>query len=196
MRKTASTRVLAVFRAVSKEAKGGKLKRICVVGTSGAGKTTLAVNIAQKLNMAHIELDALHWDANWRGAPRDVFLQRVREAIGGERWVCSGNYSAVRELTWRAADTIIWLDYAFPVVFGRTLKRTATRIVTQEELWNGNRESWRMALSRNSILLWVLKTHWRRKRETPQLLSQSEYSHLQLLHFQSPRAAQKWLEQL
>jgi hypothetical protein len=51
------------------------------------------------------------------------------------------------------------------------LRRTLRRVVSQEELWNGNRESWRMMLSRDSILLWFLHTYWRRRREYPALLS-------------------------
>jgi adenylate kinase family enzyme len=32
-----------------------------VAGTSSSGKTTLARALAEKLDYAHIELDALHW---------------------------------------------------------------------------------------------------------------------------------------
>ena len=48
----------------------------------------------------------------------------------------------------------------------RLLRRTIRRIATQEELWDtGNRESLRGAFfSRDSILLWALKTH-RRNRQ-------------------------------
>ena len=39
--------------------------RIVVVGTSGAGKTTLARGIGVPLELPHIELDAINWQSGW-----------------------------------------------------------------------------------------------------------------------------------
>jgi adenylate kinase family enzyme len=68
--------------------------RIVVVGTSGAGKTTLARRIASRLELPHIELDAINWQAGWRDLTRhdpQEFVRRVTEAIRGEAWVADGN---------------------------------------------------------------------------------------------------------
>jgi hypothetical protein len=88
------------------------------------------------------------------------------------------------------------LNYSFPVVASRLVRRTLRRVVSQEELWNGNRESWRMMLSRESILLWFLHTYWRRRREYPALLSRPQMQHLQVLRFGSPRQTEVWLRKL
>ena len=56
-------------------------------------------------------------------------------------------------------DTIVWLDIPFRTAIRRVLWRTLRRWVRREELWNGNRESLRIAFSRQSIVLWVLRTH-------------------------------------
>lgn len=56
-------------------------QRIVVVGTSGAGKTTIACQIAARLGLPHVELDELHWDANWNEAPLPVFRTRVAQAL-------------------------------------------------------------------------------------------------------------------
>jgi energy-coupling factor transporter ATP-binding protein EcfA2 len=118
------------------------MKRIVVVGSTGSGKSTLAQQLAERMNAPHIELDALHWEPNWTPAAPEVFMQRVNDAIAGESWTCSGNYSGVRDRIWQRADTVIWLNYSFPVVASRLLRRTLRRVVSQEELWNGNRESY------------------------------------------------------
>ena len=60
-------------------------QRIVVVGTSGSGKTTLAKRIAQRGQLQHVELDALHWEPNWTTATEPVFRQRVTEALQGDR---------------------------------------------------------------------------------------------------------------
>uniref|UniRef100_UPI003F703225 hypothetical protein n=1 Tax=Reyranella sp. TaxID=1929291 RepID=UPI003F703225 len=77
-----------------------------------------------------------------------------------------GNYGQVRDLVWSPADTLVWLDLPLPVVMSSLLRRTVKRAVTREELWGtGNRESLSTAfLSRNSILLYALRTH-RRNQE-------------------------------
>lgn len=172
-------------------------QRIAIVGTSGTGKTTLAQQVGQQLGIAHIELDALHWDPNWVPASLEVFRARVAEALEGDRWVTDGNYSSVRDLVWGRADTVVWLDYPFGLVLWRSLRRAVWRSATGAELWNGNRESWRQTFfSSDSILLWVLRTYHRRRREYLLLFSQPDYAHLEVVIVRSPRAAQDWLEQL
>ena len=152
-----------------------------VIGTTGAGKTTLAREIAARLGVPHVELDALYWEAGWVEAPLEVFRERTRQALDGEAWVVDGNYSKVRDLTWGRADTLVWLDYPFPVVFSRLTWRTLRRIVRGEELWNGNRESVRKGLlSTNSILVWQLRTHWSKRSEYSGTLRCPEYSHLRV----------------
>ncbi|HUS15625.1 MAG TPA: adenylate kinase [Chloroflexia bacterium] len=165
-----------------------------VVGSTGSGKTTLARQLAAWSGVPHVELDALHWDPGWTEAPLEVFRARVTAALAGPAWVVDGNYSAVRDLVWPRADTIIWLDYGLPHILGRLVRRTVHRVVSQEELWNGNRESLRGAFfSRDSLFIWALQTYGRRRREYPVLLSAAEHAHLRVLHFHTPRATRAWL---
>jgi adenylate kinase family enzyme len=183
---------------VSTEASGaehrGKSRRIVVVGTSGSGKTTLAQRLAQRLELPHVELDALHWDPNWMPVPREVFRERASQALSGDEWTTDGNYSAVRDIVWNRADTIVWLDYSLPVIMGRVTWRTIRRLVMREELWNENRERFRTSfLSHDSIILWALRSYRRRRREYPVLFSQPEHVHLRVVRLRSPRAARRWL---
>jgi adenylate kinase family enzyme len=168
-------------------------QRISVIGTSGSGKTTLASQISQCISIPHVELDALHHEPNWTEAPTDIFRKRVEQALSSESWVVDGNYSKVRDIVWSRADTVIWLDYTLPVIMMRLLRRTWRRVVVQEELWSGNRETWRTTFSRDSILLWALQTYRRRRREYPILLSKLEHAHLKVVHLRSPKAADAWL---
>jgi adenylate kinase family enzyme len=171
--------------------------RIAVVGTTGSGKTTLAKQIAQSLNIPHIELDALHWKPNWTEVPDEVFRGRVEQAIVADSWVTDGNYSVVRDLLWQRANIIIWLDYSFPVTFGRLLRRTLRRAITKEPVCNGNQESFRLSFfSKESILLWLFRTYNKRRQEYPVLFQQPEYAHLKIVRVRSPQEVQHWLENL
>jgi len=171
------------------------MERIVVVGTTGSGKTTVAARLAAQLGYPHIELDALHWAPGWQEVPLETFRTRLDEATATGRWVVDGNYSKVADLTWRRADTIVWLDYPFFTVFRQLLGRTLRRIATRELLWGTNRESLRAALSRDSILLWMLKTYHRRRKQYPILFEQPEHAHLTVVRLRSPAQTRAWLAQ-
>jgi adenylate kinase family enzyme len=175
----------------------GWLRRIAVVGTSGSGKTTLAQRLAWRLGIPHVELDALHWGPNWTPVPPDEFRELVSQVLDGDDWTTDGNYGSIRDIVWSRADTVVWLDYALPVVLWRVTTRTIRRIASQEELWNENREQFGPSfLSRDSIILWALHTYHRRRREYPVLFGKAEHKHLNVVHLCSPRAARQWLEGL
>jgi len=157
-----------------------RLARVVIVGTSCAGKTTLARALSAVLGEPHVELDALHWGPRWTPVPTNQFVTSVERAIAGPGWVIDGNYATVRERVWRRATTLIWLDLPFSIVFPRAVYRTVRRIVTREQLWAGNRESFALR-NPDWIPWWVLRTYWRRRRDYALLLQESQYAHLQVL---------------
>jgi adenylate kinase family enzyme len=170
------------------------MQRISVVGTTGSGKTSLARQISVCRKIPHVELDYLYWEPNWIQAPNDVMCERVSQAISGNSWVVDGNYSIVRDIVWQKADTVVWLDYSWPVVISRILWRTLSRVVTQQQVCNGNRETWQTTFSRDSIILWALKTYHQKRREYPQLFTKPEYAHLKIVHLRSPSHTQNWMQ--
>ena len=172
------------------------MPRIAVIGNTGSGKTIVALRVAEALGITHIKLDALHWEPDWVETPRDVFRKRVRKVVSETNWVSDGNYSKVRDILWGRAEIIVWLDYPFHVSFSRLLKRTIRRVLFREKLWNGNRESLRIAFSRDSILLWSIKTYSRRKREYPELMKAPEYSHITFLQHRRPEETEEYLKTL
>ncbi len=173
----------------------GDLKRIMVVGTSCAGKTTLARRLARILDMPHVELDALYWGPNWSECPTDDFRERVREHVGTDRWVIDGNYAKARDIVLSRATDAVWLNYSFPVVFRRALSRTARRVASGQELFGGNRETFTTAfLSRDSIPLWVIRTHHRRSRSYRELFSVGEGARVRLHELRRPGDADALIE--
>ena len=172
------------------------MQRINVVGTSGSGKTTVAKRAAEVLEFPFVELDALHWEPDWQETPVEVFRERVSEATRESQWVVDGNYGKVRDIVWERADTVVWLDYGFTLIFLRLLWRTLRRVVLREELWSGNRESLTMAFSKDSILLWAITSYPKRKKSYPELMVDPEYAHIRFLRHSTPRETEEWLESL
>ena len=66
-------------------------RRLVVIGTSGAGKTTVAKRIASILDVPHIEFDAYRYGPNWTKTPDDVVRDRLSESLRAEAWVADGN---------------------------------------------------------------------------------------------------------
>ena len=75
-----------------------------------------------------VELDALFWGRDWQGAPVELFRHRVEREIRDGGWIVVGNYSQVRDLVWRPADTLVWLDLPLSLVMWRLLRRTLRRV--------------------------------------------------------------------
>src|SRR5438552_15806038 len=113
---------------------GSEMRRVVVFGTTGSGKSTLAERLSAQTGLRVIELDALFWGRDWQPAPLELFRHRVEREIKDENWIAVGNYGQVRDLVWRPADTLIWLDLPLPLVMSRLVRRTVRRAVTREEL--------------------------------------------------------------
>jgi adenylate kinase family enzyme len=169
------------------------MRRINVTGTSCSGKTSLARELARRLGLPHVELDALFWGPDWTPVPSETFRARLAVALDSDGWVADGGYAAVRDITWARADTVIWLDYPMRTVLARWARRTIARIRTQEEFWpgTGNRESVRNALRRGGLLWWILSTHRRRQRTMAAAVA--ERSDLRWVRLRSPAEAERWL---
>ena len=126
-----------------------------------------------------------------------LFRKRVDAATSADAWVVDGNYGGrgAREIVWGRADTVVWLDPSLAVILLRLWRRSVGRIRSGYVLWGGNRETFRNTFfSRESLFVWVLKTHRRRKRQLPELLARPEYAHLEVHHFTRPGDAERWLE--
>ena len=171
---------------------GRNMERVIVVGTSCSGKTTLARQLSRALGAPHIELDAIHWKPGWQPRPAEEFRELVGEAAAGEKWVMDGNYSASQDIVWGRATAIVWLNYPFRVVLWRALYRTTKRVISREELFSGNRETFRQSfLSRDSIILWTITTYHRRQRQYRRILVDGVFPHLQVIELRQPAEAEK-----
>lgn len=174
-------------------------RRVNVIGTSGTGKTSFCRPLAEVLALPLIEMDRLYWLPDWRDPEEDDFFSRVREAVSGESWVLDGNYNRTRRIKWAAVDCVVWLDYPFFQTFRQAVSRAFRRSLTREELWpgTGNRESFRKSFfSRNSIILWTLKTYRSNRERYCQLMAEEKGSTHDFVRIRSSADAAEVLRQL
>jgi adenylate kinase family enzyme len=157
------------------------VQRIGVVGNSGSGKTTVAAGLATALGIPHLELDSIFHQPGWEPLPEEEFRAVVTAFTEAGGWVVDGNYSAVRDIVWQRADTIVWVDPSRLRVMRQVIWRTLSRMARRAELWNGNREPWSNLLRADpekSIIMWAW-THDRIYRER-YLRAQADPAHAHL----------------
>ena len=170
--------------------------KINVIGTSGSGKSTLARRLAAHLDVPYIEMDSLYWLPDWQGRSDEAMQALLIAALDNPGWVLDGNYNRTRDIKWRDVDIIVWVDSGF----WRTLRQAVTRAIKrawdQKELWpdTGNRESFRRSFfTRESIILWTLKTwHKNRQRYAADMVD-PRYQHLRFVRITCPGQADAFI---
>ena len=137
------------------------MRRVWIIGISGSGKTTLAAELARRLGVPHIELDAMHHGPDWAEPDPEQFRADVASVVAGDGWVVDGGYQRkLGTMVPEAADTLIWLDLPLHVSMLRTIRRSLGRVLRRAELWNGNRETLRgLCWGRESLLGWSVTQH-------------------------------------
>lgn len=86
------------------------MDRIMLIGPGGAGKSTLARELGERLGTTVLHLDALLWKPGWKLTTRDEQKEIQRDLFDGDRWIVDGNYGATMDLRLQAADTVIFMD--------------------------------------------------------------------------------------
>lgn len=127
------------------------LQRILVIGSGGAGKSTLARELAASLSLPLVHLDQHYWHPGWTPTPEAEWDRVVDRLIAEERWVMDGNYGRTLERRLQRAQAVVWLDLSRWVCIWRVIRRQASYLGrVRPDLPAGCRE--RASLD---FLLWV-----------------------------------------
>ncbi len=157
------------------------MRRVAIIATaSGCGKTTFGRELSARLGVPFVELDAIHWQAGWTELDAAELRRRVEPIVADDAWVIDGSYRMkLGDLVLEAADTVVWLDLPRRVWLPRLLTRTLRRLMRREELWNGNRESFRgVVLGPDPLVAYALRTAPRRRQRYPRELARHRVARL------------------
>jgi adenylate kinase family enzyme len=172
------------------------VRRVSVVGNSGSGKSTLARELAASLGVPHLELDSVFHQPGWEPLAKDEFRRLVTARTNEDGWVIDGNYSAVRSIVWTRADTVVWLDPPKWTVMRQVAWRTVRRAVTQQELWNGNREPLSNFLTwepEKSVISWAWHNHAKYRTRYGAAASDPANAHLTFIRLTGRRDVARFL---
>jgi adenylate kinase family enzyme len=174
------------------------MRRVAFMGISGGGKTTVGKAAAARLGVPFVELDAFQHGPNWEQATPEELRARVTAALdaASDGWVADGNYyTPLGGTVLDRADTLVHLDPPLRTALWRVCRRTVVRSARREELWNGNRESFRNMLTpRYSMPLWVLKQHGHFRRRVREIAAL--HPHLAVVTLETRKDADAWLQSI
>jgi adenylate kinase family enzyme len=172
--------------------------RISIQGISGSGKTTLGRELGRRLNIPHLETDALVHGFGWAETSDAALRAHLVEFTAADRWVVDADYRRkVGTLVLERADTVVWLDLPLHTCLGRLWHRTSGRIRRSEPLWNGNTESWLTAfVGWDSLFTYAVRKFVANRRTLPALLDQPRFAHVEQVRLRSPQAVERWLQRI
>ena len=99
------------------------MDRIAIIGSPGAGKSTLARKLGRKLKIQVVHLDRNFWLPGWKQKPRSVRIGILQDCVRKRQWIIEGTYLDLSEPRLDAADAIIFLDIPFFICLYRIIKR-------------------------------------------------------------------------
>lgn len=165
------------------------MKRIAIIGPSGAGKTTLALELSKQLNIPVIHLDKHYWQPNWVATPSAEWAVTQETMLQAERWIADGNYGSTFDIRLSKADSIIFLDYARTLCLRRVLKRILTyQKQNRPDIADGcdERFNWNFL-----SYVWTFN-----KKHKPKILKTLErYPNKAIYSFKNPKELSLWLQE-
>jgi adenylate kinase family enzyme len=98
-------------------------RRILVVGSGGAGKSTFASALGELTGMPVVHLDRYFWSAGWQPMPTDSWSRLVTQLTSAPRWIMDGNYGGSLSLRIPRCDAVVFFDFPRSVCLWGVVKR-------------------------------------------------------------------------
>lgn len=139
------------------------MQRVLVIGSGGSGKSTVASQLGELLNLEVNHLDKFYWRAGWVKPEPDEWIKTVTDLIERDSWIIDGNYSGTLNLRLQKCDTIVFLDLPRVLCLWRIVKRFFIyRGGTRPDIAEGCRENLNF-----EFVSWVWNYH---RRSRPKVI--------------------------
>ena len=165
------------------------MDRIAIIGSAGAGESTLAIQIANLVDLPLFHLDRLFWKPGWVETPKPEFSVIVEEVAKKTRWIIDGNYSRTIDIRLKSADMIIFLDYSKYLCLYRAIKRSfQNRNKNRLDITEGCREKFDMEFYK-----WIWNFPKRSRQKIITALSYLK-DQKKIFIFKHPKELKKWIK--
>lgn len=146
-----------------RDTKSNPGRRILVYGVTSSGKSVAAERIAAKTHLPLTLADELTWEPGWVPVAKDEQRRRFAAVVARDRWVLDTAYGAWLDVVLPRVDLVVGLDYARWFSLQRVFRRSVMRAIDQKPICNGNTESLRGILGRDSIIGWHFRSFGRKR---------------------------------
>ena len=166
------------------------MKRIVIIGCGGAGKSTLARQLGEKLNLPVVHLDKIFWKPGWVEMDKEEFDARIRAEMDKETWIIDGNYNRTMPERIQRSDTVIYLDFSRMTCLWGVIKRNLTnRGKVRPDMGEGCPEKIDI-----EFLKWVWNYNRDKRERNYRLLN--EATHAQTIVLKNRRMVKRFLDAL
>lgn len=164
------------------------MKRVVILGSGGAGKSTLARRLGDITGLPVVHLDTLFWLPGWKERDKEEFDRMLLDEVAKDRWIIDGNYSRTMPPRLAAADTILWLDYSrWRCLWGVLKRRVMYHGKTRPDMNAGCAEKIDL-----EFLMWVWNYPKRSREATREHLA--KHAAGKTVHrFEKPAQMERWL---
>ena len=167
------------------------MERIMIIGCGGAGKSTLARQLGEKLNLPVVHLDQIWWaPGNWQHLEREEFDKLLKAEVEKPQWILDGNFNRTIEVRLEECDTVIYLDFSRFVCLTSWLKRVITNWgKARADMTDGCVEWFDPEMAN-----WIWGFNKKNRNRYYDMLSQAKDKNIYIL--KNRRMVRKFLEQL
>ncbi len=102
------------------------MKRVIIIGSPGAGKSTFARSLAKKTGLPLFYLDMIYHKPDRTTVTREEFDRRLDAIMQSKEWIIDGNYNRTIPKRLEKCDTVFLLDYPLEICLGGALARVGT----------------------------------------------------------------------
>ena len=146
------------------------MERILIIGCGGAGKSTLARRLGEKLGLPVIHLDQLWWKPGWVESDREEFNRILAVELDKPQWIMDGNFDRTIPQRIAKCDTVIYLDFSRMACLLGVLKRVVTNLgKTRPDMTEGCPEHFDL-----DFLVWVWNYNKNKREKNYRLLNEAE----------------------
>lgn len=168
------------------------MRRVVVLGTSGAGKSVFSEELARLIGAVHIDRDRFWSDDVSMESPE--FCKNVERDISVDAWVFDGMPYYVEDLVFPRADTVVCLDYAKSLVMSRVIRRSLKQSLLRQQVGVHSPrpfKDWRKA---DHPARWAWATHNERHQQMREWSKRPEISHTNWIFLTSSQQSRRWLD--
>ena len=161
------------------------MERICIIGGSGTGKTTLSNNLGKELNLPVYHIDGIHHLKDWKIRDKNERDKIILEKAAQSKWIIDGTYRSTLQQRLEKADYIIYLDYSSFAQIKGVLKRFIKNHGKEKEEIPGCKEqmSWEF--------FWFV-VNWRKNKRTEILERIDKIDNNKVHIFKNRRQLNRW----